>query len=224
MKTLCIVQARLDSTRLPRKVMRNIGGHPMISHVLIRAKQIPEVDKVVLTVPFDQGKTFMSIAKTAGVEIVEGPHPDMLTVYRNIARQFLPDIVMRITGDCWAICPEVSYQVLKLYQFYNGKVDYVSNTNPPTTWPDGTDTEVFSRESLYNAHKLSESFRDRHHVTGIIQRDFRCQHLSCEDDFSDVKLSVDRQEDLDRANRVMARLPGMNWRYSDLKEVLKGAL
>ena len=62
--------------------------------------------------------------------------------------KYKADVVIRITGDCPLVDPEIVDNVLKLFK---NNVDYCSNVLPPT-FPDGMDVEVFSSSALYEAN------------------------------------------------------------------------
>ena len=217
---ICIAQARIDSTRLPGKVLSDIGGRPMLAHVLERAKRIAGVDAWILSVPVGQREHFQPLTEALGWYLGEGPHPNVLAAYHQIAEDFRAETIIRVTGDCPFLCPEISSRVLA--QFQSTGAAYAANTNPPTSWPEGLDTEVFSREALQIASDTVTGYDEVHHVTLGIRSRQRCAYLPCAEDYRDVKLSVDTQEDLDRARRLYAKVPGPDWTWEDLARVLQG--
>ena len=230
MKTVVIIQARINSTRLSGKALMDIDGKPMLWHVLNRATKIKGVDKVCLTVPYDQGDIFLNIANIFKVEIFEGPHPDLLTSYMEVAIATKAKTIVRITGDCPFICPEISEKVLNL--FIEDNSDYTSNTNPPTNWPEGIDTEIFSIMALETTQQYLASLlantqlknEYRHHVTLFMRKYLECTFLptvNLDKEFSHHKLSVDTQKDLDLARKIYSKLPGPYWKWEDLEKVLK---
>jgi len=220
MTTTAIVQARMDSTRLPGKTMMEITGRPLLWHVLDRVTRMKGVDQFILSCPMSDVGIFKSVAREfPGVEIIGGPHPDLLTAFHDIAWITKAETIIRFTADCWSICPRVSESVLDLYRS-DASRNYAANLNPPMTWPEGLDTEVFSARSLDEAHRLAVSDHDRHHVTPWIRANKRVLYVNCPDDFYGVKLSVDTQDDLDRARRMRCGLP-KDYGYFDLRAAIK---
>ncbi|HDZ39759.1 MAG TPA: spore coat polysaccharide biosynthesis protein F [Marinobacter sp.] len=178
MTTVVIVQARLTSTRLPAKMMLSLGGEPCIRHVLRRAKEIPGIDKVVCATPVSNSAPIWREAMALGVKVVQGSEHDVLGRFRKAALLVNADIVMRITGDCPLIDPEICGRVLELME---DGVDYASNVMP-RGFPKGLDCECFTMEALERAHKEADDPYDREHVTPFIQRMMYCVNLDGDDD------------------------------------------
>lgn len=209
-KILIGVQARSSSTRLPRKAFALIGGRTMLDRVLQSCKQAAE-----WLSRNQQIETQVAILSPEGDEIVEefkrrydfveGPLEDVLTRYVLAAAKYLPDHIIRITGDCPMI---QSYMITTLAKLaIQHEYDYVSNVDERyRTALDGADVEVISTRLLMHAHKEATDPADREHVTPFIRREppewakigFVCGMY----DLSDIKLSVDTSEDLVRVRKA----------------------
>ena len=101
MRIIAIVQARMGSTRLPGKVMRNIGDMPMIGILLNRlsmSKQITQI--VVATSVSAENKSLVDYVRDMGFECFLGSEGDVLARYYNAAKFFNAEIVIRVTADC----------------------------------------------------------------------------------------------------------------------------
>ena len=173
MTTVCIVQARLTSTRLPAKTMLSLGGEPVIRHVLRRCKTIPGIDRVILATPVDKSEPLREEARGLGVTVVQGSEHDVLGRYRKAALLANAEIIMRITADCPLINPEICGRVLSLME---DGVEYASNVMP-RGFPKGQDCEVFTFDALERAHKEADDPEDREHVTLWMQRNLHCVNL-----------------------------------------------
>jgi spore coat polysaccharide biosynthesis protein SpsF len=172
-KTVCIVQARMGSTRLPGKVLLPLNGHTVIGEVLSRCKRIPGVDEVVCATP--DVKIAQECNRLGFVWHNGAPEADVLGRYYAAAVEHRADIIMRITGDCPLIGPELCGEVLGAlkrtwsdYEF-RFKADYASNIMP-RTFPKGFDCEAFTRGTLERAHWEAKEPYDREHVTSWMQR------------------------------------------------------
>ncbi len=220
MRIGCIIQARLDSHRFPRKIMADIGGWPMIKHVVKRAKTIGI--PLFVAAPVDDAPEIASIVAKEDVVTFpyEGHLEDGLGRYLACARVHGLDGVMRITGDCPLIDPFACREVLRVFQVgywgeeYPAKghciFDYVSN-DIVKSYPDGMGCEIFTIKALRwaDAHlpatRNDKLISDRAHVTPWIIRKvkegyFRDHHVVCPyPKVAELKFSVDSQEDLDRA-------------------------
>src|SRR5262245_9161569 len=132
MKNVCIVQARLGSKRLPGKMLLPLNGHTVIGEVLTRCLKIPGVHQVVAAIPthdFDLAKEAAKYCPT-----VSGPEDDVLHRYYSAAYVYGADNIIRITGDCPLISPELCGAVLGRLICENA--DYSSNVHP-RTFPHG---------------------------------------------------------------------------------------
>ena len=206
-RTVAIVQARIGSSRLPGKVLAEIGGSPLLAWVLTAAGAIAGVDEVILaTTTHPQDRSLLALADTLGAIGFAGSEQDVLDRYFQAAKQFEADAVMRITADCPFLDPSISRKVLE--QFLQGNVDYVSNCHP-CTYPDGLDTEVFSFQTLERTWKEAQLPSEREHVTPYIWKHpelFRQGSVEHSVDFSKLRWSIDEPEDLEFARAVCARL------------------
>jgi spore coat polysaccharide biosynthesis protein SpsF len=97
-KTVLILQARLDSTRLPRKALLPICGEPMLLRVMQALRQIPCDDRV-LAAPEDCAGDFAPLARDAGFTLITGPKDDVLARYCMAIRATDAGRVIRATGD-----------------------------------------------------------------------------------------------------------------------------
>jgi glutamate-1-semialdehyde 2,1-aminomutase len=101
MKVVAIVQARMGSMRLPNKVMKEIGGKPMIEILLKRLSKAKNVDEIVLATSVDNKNSLLvKYVKSLGFRSITGSEDDVLDRYLQAIDEFCADVVVRITGDC----------------------------------------------------------------------------------------------------------------------------
>src|SRR5262249_49377552 len=124
-RIIAIIQARLNSTRLPRKVLADIAGRPMIDHVIERARAIRGIDRVVLNIPLGDHE----LDRPEMTYQIAYQEADVLGSFLKIADLEGADILVRLTGDCPLLAPDLSSEVLQL--FLKEQPDYYANTNPP---------------------------------------------------------------------------------------------
>jgi spore coat polysaccharide biosynthesis protein SpsF len=199
--TLCIIQARLGSTRLPRKALMDIGGRSMIQRVVAQVRQIRGVDEVVLAVPHGEVVALCYCANVYGPKV---PESDVLARFAATAERYPDaDTIMRVTGDCPLLDPRVCEQVLALYRS-DPHVEYVWNRDPSGPCSaDGEDCEVFSAAALRWAHREARDPYDREHVSSWIRRNVKTATWRPSVDRGHVKISVDTQEDLERVRQMV---------------------
>jgi glutamate-1-semialdehyde 2,1-aminomutase len=204
MRTVAIIQARMGSTRLPNKVMRSIGGVPMIELLLSRLSRANEVDEIVLATSKDaRNQPLVDQVVRLGYRCYQGSENDVLDRYLQAARQADADIVVRITGDCPLIDPLLVDEAIR--RFRKANADYLSNTSPPT-FPDGLDTEVFSFSALNQAAQETSRPYDREHVTPYLRESqkFRLATMQNSEDLSAMRWTVDEPADFEVISNVFA--------------------
>jgi spore coat polysaccharide biosynthesis protein SpsF (cytidylyltransferase family) len=222
-RVLAVIQARLGSTRLPGKTLADIAGRPMLAHVVERARAIPGVDEVVLATTEDpRDDDLARWAARAGLRCVRGSEEDVLDRFHLALGRFPADAAVRVTPDCPLLDPEVSGLVVAEWRRLQGRVEYVSNVDPPT-FPDGLDTEIFTREALETAWREATLQSDREHVTPYLRRDqrrFRRANVEHDRDLSMLRWTVDTAPDLDFVRAVYSHLSPTGARTFGMNEVL----
>ena len=196
MSIIAIVQARMGSTRFPGKVMRPIGfGVPMIEVLLSRLKKSKMIDEIILATSTDlKNNPLVDHVSKLGYIVFQGSENDVLDRYYNAALQHRCDAIVRITGDCPLVDPEIVDIVIDLYK--NSNADYACNTSPPT-YPDGLDVEVFSFSSLEIAWREAKTNYECEHVTPFIRKSgkFKVKNIVNSKDYSNERWTVDEPED-----------------------------
>jgi glutamate-1-semialdehyde 2,1-aminomutase len=204
MSVLAVVQARMGSARMPNKVMQPIGGMPMIELLLRRLSGARRVERIVLATSRDERNDPLDAhVRSLAFDVVRGSEADVLDrVYRAAARYPAGHIV-RITGDCPLVDPELVDEVVTAYEAAG--VDYATNTNPPT-YPDGLDVEVFSFAALTAAAAQATRAFDREHVTPFIRESgrFTTFNVTHTEDLSAERWTVDQPEDVEVIAAVVA--------------------
>ena len=127
-KTAAIVQARTGSSRLPRKVLADLGGRPLIAFLLERLRRCDVVDAIVLattTQPDDD--ELVDLAESLGVKVVRGSEQDVLARFALAAAATTASTLVRVTGDCPLVDPDLLAQVIP--EFHRQGVDYLRIAN-----------------------------------------------------------------------------------------------
>jgi len=216
-KVIAIVQARMGSTRLPGKVLKKINGKALVEFLFQRLSQSKKIDKIILATPISsENDVLANIIEKLGYDVFRGSENDVLGRYYEAAKKYKAESVVRVTGDCPIIDPALVDEVISIYE--QEKVDYVSNTNPPT-YPDGLDTEVFSFEALKIAHDQAKKPFDREHVTPFIKTHHRFsrKNLTNKMDHSDERWTVDDPEDFTVIENILNHFrPNLDFSWEDV--------
>lgn len=223
-RVVVIVQARLSSRRLPRKVLARLGESTVLEEVLQRCQAIEGIAGVCCaTVVGSEGDPIEEIADAAGAHTVRGPRDDVLRRYALAAAETDADIIVRVTSDCPLIDPFVCSDVLALFR--RTDVGYACN-NLKREWPHGLDCEIFSRDWLERADATAVEPFEREHVSPWIRThpDIRRAHLNGPGPrLAGERWTLDYAEDLEFLQAVFARLPEgqRRWRYQAVLDVLE---
>jgi len=206
-----IVQARMGSSRLPGKVMKELAGQPMIGHVLRRVAAAQRIERVMLaTTTSPEDAPLAAYAESLGVGVYRGSTDDVLDRYYQAARAVGAGVVVRLTGDCPVLDPAVIDATIGLFQ--SGNYDYVNNFMQ-RSYPDGLDTEVFSMAALEIAWRDAALPSEREHVTPYFYKNpllFKQVGLVQPFAWGDWRWTVDEPADFDFIAAVYAALYAEN--------------
>ena len=166
MKTLAIVQARTNSSRLPGKVLQTLGSMPMILFQLRRISKSKGIDKVILaTSDSESDNELARVVQEAGFSLFRGSLNDVLKRYWDCAKDESYDTIVRLTGDCPFTDPKLIDEIVE--EFSKSELDYLSNCadGAHLSVPDGFDIEIFRLSTLKKAHEHATLDFEREHVT-----------------------------------------------------------
>ncbi|MCF6296413.1 MAG: glycosyltransferase family protein [Flavobacteriaceae bacterium] len=195
-KTICIVQARMSSTRLPGKVLLDLGGKPVLQQVFNQISNAKLIDKIVLATSIDSSDDLLEKwAKNSNNLFYRGSLNNVLERYYYAAKEFSADVIVRITADCPLVDPKIIDSIIELFNKEN--YDYCSNTITPT-FPDGLDVEVLKFVALEKAYINATLLSEIEHVTPYIKNNpqlFKIGMYSSKTDYSSLRWTLDNKED-----------------------------
>jgi spore coat polysaccharide biosynthesis protein SpsF len=235
-KTVAIIQARMGSSRLPGKVLLDIGGKPMIQRVVERTRHASSLDAVVVATTSEEAdRPLAEFCASMDIPFTRGSQHDLLDRYYQAALANRADIVVRVTADCPLIDPALIDQTVGLItgqQIQN--TDFSCNRLPPPfsrSLPIGLDVEACTYASLERAWREATEPFHREHVmpylyegvtlktarhssgaaqwsvaTGFSPRGFRIAQLHHHPDYGSLRWTVDVPADLVLVRELFARL------------------
>jgi glutamate-1-semialdehyde aminotransferase/spore coat polysaccharide biosynthesis protein SpsF (cytidylyltransferase family) len=221
--TLLIAQARMNSTRLPGKVLKTINGEALLDIQIKRLKKCKNIDRILIATtdnPTDEAIYNKAIAHE--VLSYRGSENDVLDRFYQAAKPLGPKWIIRVTCDCPLLDPELVDAVIKAAK--DADVDYCSNTLE-ISYPDGMDVEVFKFSALEKAWEVATSSSEREHVTPFLYNNstfkgnnlFSALNFPGEEKYGDIRLTVDEPQDLE-VIKVLVDVLGINegWKkYAD---------
>lgn len=193
-KIVAVIQARLGSKRFPRKVMQPILGAPALEVLVTRLQRSQFIDSISLAIPNTmENDELLSFAESRSLTCYRGDESDVLDRFYHAALLENAEIVIRITGDCPMIDPDIIDEAVAL--FIHKNAGYVATSEH---FPDGFDVEVCSFELLKRAWEEATELFDREHVMPFVRKlagDKR-HEIERKSDFGDIRVTLDESEDL----------------------------
>jgi spore coat polysaccharide biosynthesis protein SpsF len=163
MNIVCIIQARMSSSRFPGKVMMEIMNKPILEHIVSFLKFSKLIDKIVIaTSSNEEDDVIANLANLLKVSCYRGTLDDVLKRYYDCATQFNADLIVRITADNPLIDPELVDRVIEISR--KSGCDYASNMIHQT-YPSGYLVETLRYSTLEHIHKFHHDSLSREHVT-----------------------------------------------------------
>ncbi|MFB4283043.1 MULTISPECIES: cytidylyltransferase domain-containing protein [unclassified Nonomuraea] len=207
MRIVGIVQARMGSTRLPGKVLRELGGRSVLGWVVRAAREAGALDDLLVattTEPADDA--VVDECRRLGVAWHRGPVDDVLTRFAQALAGRRWDAMMRFTADCPLLDPAVIREAALVFRAVPG-LDYLS-TSLARTLPRGLDVEIAGRAALRRADEEATGFH-RTHVTSYVYEhpgDARLLGLAYRPAADDLRVTLDTEDDWRLISTVVAEL------------------
>lgn len=224
MRTVILIQARYNSTRLPGKVCKEINGFPLLWHIYRRMLACKEADQVVCSLGAESRedeKILSDMCVKYGMYHCFGGVDDLLHRHRRTATRFFADAIVRVTADCLFHDPEYIDDLIRAFK------ERWPCTRALSNWPDrriseGLDAEVWGLELLEELNRRPEcpkedfaTYAIKHGLAAQLWGPYR------EGYGEDIHLSVDTPEDLARAEKMLKFLGNDNWNYHETLEAYK---
>lgn len=226
-RVVAIIQARMGSSRLPGKVLRDIHGKPMLAWVVERTRKASSVSEVMVATTSDPSDDMIEqVCRQMNVPCFRGNIYDVLDRYYQAAREAQAEVVVRITADCPLIDAGLIDMVVQ--RFLEEKVDFAANRLPPPyqrTYPIGLDVEVVSFTALQRAWQEAREKHEREHVLPYLYESpgrFKTLMVDHETDLGSYRWTVDTFEDLEFIQKLFTLLPDTeNFTWLDVLKIVE---
>ncbi len=224
MRVVATIEARMGSSRLPGKTLKEILGKPMLELLLERVKSCKTLDEIVVATTTDpEDIKIVELAEKMNVKSYRGSVDNVLERVLGAAKTYKADVIVELTGDCPLFDPEAIDTVVRAY--LDNNYDYVSNNLKDKTWPAGTEAKVFSLKTLDEVNALTTDKFDREHVSLYIYEHPERYKLfdviaPAELRRPELRLTVDTKEDFVLITSIYEALY-KGGRIFSLKEIIK---
>jgi spore coat polysaccharide biosynthesis protein SpsF len=216
-KTVCIIQARVGSTRLPNKVLMDLCGASMLERTVYRASMASWYfdELIVATGANKENDIIEDICMYNHWKCMRGSEDDVLDRFYRAARIEQADHIIRICADSPFIDPTIIAKAVGVYT--EGGADYVSTMTLRESYPKGQHVEVFNKYALNHAWYCTE--KSREHVTPYIWKNpnmFKLSAVVADKDYSRYSMDVDTMEDYRKARYLYDKLGNSNFHWKDV--------
>jgi spore coat polysaccharide biosynthesis protein SpsF len=216
----------MTSSRLPGKVLADIGGLPALELMVKRLAFVADIDAIVIATTVNAiDDPVATLAGHLGVGLWRGSEEDVLQRVLDAAMHHDAEVIVELTGDCPLIDPAIVSRVIRVYR--EAGADYVSNALI-RSYPIGMDTQVFATHVLADVAKRTRDPLDREHVSLFIYRNpgiYLLANVEAPGDETrpNLRLTLDTKEDLAviRAVHEALRSEGINYPLSRMLRFLE---
>lgn len=220
------IQARMNSTRLPGKVLMDISGKPMLLRHIQRLKRSRILDEVVVATTCNpQDDAIVSLCKAQGIPYYRGPEDDVLGRVAGLIREFKADVHAEFFGDSPLTDAHLVDEVAGCYLKRQTEFDCATNSGT-TTYPPGQEVIVYRGAALLDADATTganDPLREHSsiHITRHPNR-FRILNLKAPDyyHFPDTYLEVDTPEDFKVIAAIFGHFLARGQDYFSLAQIL----
>lgn len=207
----CIIQARLDSSRLPGKILMKVDEkNTILDYVINQLRSSKYIDKIIVaTTTSENDNQLIEYANNNQLDSFRGSENDVLDRYYKCAKHFSLSTIIRVTSDCPLIDPTIIDELIENFQKDN--FDYATNKLPleSSKCPHGAEVEICSFNTLEKTWKVVKKPSEREHVTPYIYNNpdkFTIFSMINDKDLSYMRYTVDRQKDLEIVQEIIKRI------------------
>lgn len=221
-KISVIIQARINSTRLPEKIIKKFNNITFIELLLKRLRFSKYIENIIIASgPLKKNYKLKYALNHIPVNIFFGPENNVLKRFYKAATKNKLKHIIRITSDC----PLMDFKLLDkiILEYLKNKYDYFSNINP-RTFPDGMDIEIFSYKTLKKTFQLASSKYDKEHVTSFMRGNkiFKQGNFYNKINLSNYRITLDTKKDLKIILFIISKFyPKIDFSLNQITKILK---
>jgi spore coat polysaccharide biosynthesis protein SpsF (cytidylyltransferase family) len=202
-----IIQARTGSSRFPEKILKKIDKRTVIEFLIDNLlTKFKNKNLVIATTNLKRDSIILKTLKKKNINFFRGSEENVLNRYLNCAQKFKIKNIIQITSDCPLVDVNLIIRMKKI--FFSKNLDYLANTYPPnkSTYPDGTDIEIYKYKSLLKLSKLTNKKEDKEHVTNFFWKSkkiFKTMVIKNKINLSNFKFSIDYKNELTLIKKIV---------------------
>lgn len=218
---LAIVQARMGSSRLPGKVLREVAGKPILQYLLENLQRSKRLAGVVVATSTSAGDMpIVELCERLGVDVFRGDQADVAGRFLDVIETRDAQAFVRISGDSPLLDSRLVDRAVG--RFERDDCDLVTNLRP-RSYPRGQSVEVLNSQVFRDAYRAMSCREHFEHVTRWFYENedqVKISNFRAMRDWSDIRLAVDTAEDLHMIARIVKRMERPHWQY-ELSEIIE---
>lgn len=205
LNTSIVIQARLSSNRLPKKIFKEIYQKKIIEYMLDQLIFLKEnIPIIIATTNNKNDNPLVEFLKLNSINYFRGSEQNVLSRYCEVIRKFNITNIIRLTSDCPLIDPKNISELLKI--FLNESLDYISTDE---TYPDGMDVEIIKSKCFLEIENLKLLNYQKEHPTQYIVENsynYKFKKLSLPNNHKDIRITIDEEDDFKFLKEVIRYL------------------
>lgn len=201
----CIIQARIGSKRLPKKILKKLDEKTVLDYVIQQTSKSKKIKKMIIaTTNLEEDNIIEDFCAKKYIECFRGSVDDVLDRHYQCAKKYSFDPIVRVTSDNPIVDPEIID--LAIEKFQKGQFDMVTTCNK-RSYPYGISVEVFSFKALKKSWEKSRLSSEREHVVLYIQNkknNFKIFNLVNDINLTYINCTVDNEADFQLVKKVVS--------------------
>ena len=200
---LCIIQARLSSTRLKSKMLKKIYYKTVIQRVVFQILKSKNIKKIVIAISNHSSDDLLEQhVKNMNIEVFRGSLNNVAMRYYEVSKKFNHNAFIRINGDS----PFIDYKLIDMLieKFIKNNYDILTNSYTKT-FPKGQGIEIIRSKIFQKEFKNIRSKKDQEHVFPFFYKKknkYFFKNFSCKENLNHLNFSVDTFRDLVRLRKI----------------------
>ena len=219
-----IVEARMNSKRLPGKHMLKVRNMPILQFLIMRLKLVKKINKIIIaTTDTEKDQVLVNLAKKNKVNYYRGSEKNVMDRVLKASNKYKTDIIVGITADCPLVDPNLVSQCIDI--FLNNNCDYLNNLVFPG-FPQGMNCQVYKSSILKKSYKLVNKIEDYEHVTSHILRNsklFKHLYLAPPSNmyYPKLRYELDEKKDYIKIKKIIESFSKNNYEFTCLDIINK---
>lgn len=217
-----VIQARLGSSRLPRKVLRNLDGRPLLSRIVDQLRGSSKIESLCVSTSTSPGDDELAAqAAQWGLTVARGSVDDIIGRLWGAAEKLQCDYLVRVWGDCPFVCPDIIDRMIDVSM--NKNYSYLTNGDIHLrNLPPGLDAEIYHRALLQELNIKVTEARLREFPVEYVKANLPAEKWSVyreNHDLPEMHLTVDYAEDLQAAEKIYELLQNSKQKFFTFTEL-----